>query len=285
MKTLLMRAWRRFGAYGLALAAALATAWAVREHVGQVEPEPVAANAPVVERLVAAEDLAAGTRLDESHLQRRQVPAAWAPRASLDPLAAQALLGAVLSADIDAGEIILPAHLLGQPAGQASTAPAAQLALPAGMRALNVTVADLGPLAGRLRVGDSVDVYASFVHDGKRNAAPVLLAARVLSVGAPADDGAPDTANAMLAVRPEDALRFVAARQGGILTAMLRHRDDAVAVGDEDQADPAALQGMPAESPPAGGVVILYGDRLDGRAPRGAGDGYGVGADGGATWR
>ena len=176
MKTLLMRAWRRFGA-GLALAAALATAWAVREHVGQGEPEPVAANAPVVERLVAAEDLAAGTRLDESHLQRRQVPAAWAPRASLDPLAAQALLGAVLSADIDAGEIILPAHLLGQPAGQASTAPAAQLALPAGMRALNVTVADLGPLAGRLRVGDSVDVYASFVHDGKRNAAPVLLAA------------------------------------------------------------------------------------------------------------
>ena len=176
MKTLLMRAWRRFGAYGLALAAALATAWAVREHVGQGEPEPVAANAPVVERLVAAEDLAAGTRLDESHLQRRQVPAAWAPRASLDPLAAQALLGAVLSADIDAGEIILPAHLLGQPAGQASTAPAA-LALPAGMRALNVTVADLGPLAGRLRVGDSVDVYASFVHDGKRNAAPVLLAA------------------------------------------------------------------------------------------------------------
>ena len=92
MKTLLMRAWRRFGAYGLALAAALATAWAVREHVGQGEPEPVAANAPVVERLVAAEDLAAGTRLDESHLQRRQVPAAWAPRASLDPLAAQALL-------------------------------------------------------------------------------------------------------------------------------------------------------------------------------------------------
>ena len=283
MKTLLMRAWRRFGAYGLALAAALATAWAVREHVGQGEPEPVAANAPVVERLVAAEDLAAGTRLDESHLQRRQVPAAWAPCASLDPLAAQALLGAVLSADIDAGEIILPAHLLGQPAGQASTAPAAQLALPAGMRALNVTVADLGPLAGRLRVGDSVDVYASFVHDGKRNAAPVLLAARPVRRRAGrrwrAGHGERHAGGP-----PEDALRFVAARQGGILTAMLRHRDDAVAVGDEDQADPAALQGMPAES--SGGRRCHPLRRPAGRrAPRGAGDGYGVGADGGATWR
>ncbi|MBP6707095.1 MAG: Flp pilus assembly protein CpaB, partial [Achromobacter sp.] len=224
-------------------------------------------------------------RLDESHLQRRQFPAAWAPRASLDPLAAQTLLGAVLSADINAGEIILPAHLLGQPAGQASTAPAAQLALPAGMRALHVTVADLGPLAGRLRVGDSVDVYASFARDGARKAVPVLQAARVLTVGAPADDGVPDTANAMLAVSPEDALRFVAARQGGILTAMLRHRDDAVAVHDEGPADLAALQGTPAEPAPAADVVILYGDRLGGTAPRGAGDGYGVGADGGAAWR
>ena len=60
----------------------------------------------------------------------------------------------------------------------------------------------------------------------------------------------------MLAVRPEDALRFVAARQG--------HPDGHAASpgrrggrGRRDLADPAALQGMPAESPPAGGVVIL----------------------------
>ena len=284
MKTLLMRAWRRFGAYGLALAAALATAWAVREHVGQGEPEPVAANAPVVERLVAAEDLAAGTRLDESHLQRRQVPAAWAPRASLDPLAAQALLGAVLSADIDAGEIILPAHLLGQPAGQASTAPAAACIASrnARLECDRRRSRAVGWPAARGRQRRRLRILCPRRQAQRRSGA---VGGRVLSVGAPADDGAPDTANAMLAVRPEDALRFVAARQGGILTAMLRHRDDAVAVGDEDQADPAALQGMPAESPPAGGVVILYGDRLDGRAPRGAGDGYGVGADGGATWR
>ena len=240
MKTLLMRAWRRFGAYGLALAAALATAWAVREHVGQGEPEPVAANAPVVERLVAAEDLAAGTRLDESHLQRRQVPAAWAPRASLDPLAAQALLGAVLSADIDAGEIILPAHLLGQPAGQASAAPAAGIASRnARLECDRRRSRAVGWPAARGRQRRRLRILCPRRQAQRRSGA---VGGRVLSVGAPADDGAPDTANAMLAVRPEDALRFVAARQGGILTAMLRHRDDAVAVGDEDQADPAALQ-------------------------------------------
>ena len=283
MKTLLMRAWRRFGAYGLALAAALATAWAVREHVGQGEPEPVAANAPVVERLVAAEDLAAGTRLDESHLQRRQVPAAWAPRASLDPLAAQALLGAVLSADIDAGEIILPAHLLGQPAGQASTAPAAPCIASrnARLECDRRRSRAVGWPAARGRQRRRLRILCPRRQAQRRSGA---VGGRVLSVGASADDGAPDTANAMLAVRPEDALRFVAARQGGILTAMLRHRDDAVAVGDEDLADPAALQGMPAES--SGGRRCHSLRRPAGwpGAAR-AGDRYDGEADGGAAWR
>ena len=246
MKTLLMRAWRRFGAYGLALAAALATAWAVREHVGQGEPEPVAANAPVVERLVAAEDLAAGTRLDESHLQRRQVPAAWAPRASLDPLAAQALLGAVLSADIDAGEIILPASAgPTRRAGVDGACAACIASRNARLECDRRRSRAVGWPAARGRQRRRLRILCPRRQAQRRSGA---VGGRVLSVGAPADDGAPDTANAMLAVRPEDALRFVAARQGGILTAMLRHRDDAVAVGDEDQADPAALQGMPAES-------------------------------------
>ena len=249
-----------FCAYGLALAAALATAWAVREHVGQGEPSrrPTRPLSNDWSRPRTWRRARGWTNRTCSDGRFRGLGA----RASLDPLAAQALLGAVLSADIDAGEIILPAHLLGQPAGQASTAPAAQLALPAGMRALNVTVADLGPLAGcaRGRQRRRLRILCPRRQAQRRSGA---VGGPSLSVGAPADDGAPDTANAMLAVRPEDALRFVA-RQGGILTAMLRHRDDAVAVGDEDQADPAALQGMPAESLRRGGVVISTETWLDG---------------------
>ena len=265
MKTLLMRAWRRL-APGLALAAALATAWAVREHVGQGEPSRWRPTRPLSNdwwrpRIWRRARGWTNRTCSDGRFPRpgRPVPAwiRWRRKHC----------GAVLSADIDAGEIILPASA--GPTRRARRRRRLRLAaLPAGMRALNVTVADLGPLAGRLRVGDSVDVYASFVHDGKRNAAPVLLAAgpvrRRVGRRWRAGHGERHAGGP-----PEDALRFVAARQGGILTAMLRHRDDAVAVGDEDLADPAALQGMPAESPPAGGVVILYGDRQDGRAPRG----------------
>ena len=154
----------------------LATAWAVRGYVGQGEPEPVAANAPVVERLVAAEDLAAGTRLDESHLQRRQVPAAWAPvPAWIRWRRKHCLARCCQRISMQARSSCRHICWANPPGGRRRRLRLA--ALPAGMRALNVTVADLGPLAGRLRVGDSVDVYASFVHDGKRNAAPVLLAA------------------------------------------------------------------------------------------------------------
>ena len=117
MKTLLMRAWRRFGAYGLALAAALATAWAVREHVGQGEPSRWRPTRPLSNDWSRPRTWRRARGWTNRTCSDGRF-AAWAPRASLDPLAAQALLGAVLSADIDAGEIILPAHLLGQPAGQ-----------------------------------------------------------------------------------------------------------------------------------------------------------------------
>lgn len=263
----MMHALRRLAPYGLALAAGLAAAWAVREHVGQrMRALEASASEAMVERLVAAEDLAAGTRLGEAQLQTRWIPAAWAPVASLDSLSADRLMGAVLSADIGAGEPFLPAHVIA--ARALESRPVSPLssesmpALPAGMRALTVTAAELGPLAARLRAGDRIDIYVSFSHAGKRMAAPVLQAARVLSAGAPEGGGDSPVAGAVLATSPEEALRFVAARQGGVLTAMLRHREDAVATQPAGRADLASLLGLSAESGPAAGVVILYGDRL-----------------------
>ena len=170
-----MQRLRRVGVYGLALVAGLVSAWAVREHVQQrVQALEAQARTPVVERLVAAYDLPAGTRLEDMHLAVREIPAQWASSASLDPLDLASLLGATLVADVAHGEPLLKTHLT-------FTAPAPALAsrLRAGQRALTVAAGDLGGLAEMLRAGDLIDIYVSFSHRQRELTVPLLQGMRV----------------------------------------------------------------------------------------------------------
>ena len=242
MKTLLMRAWRRFGAYGLALAAAWPRPGRCAGMSDKASPSRWRPTRPLSNdwsrpRTWRRARGWTNRTCSDGRFPRpgRPVPAwirwrrkhCWARCCQRISMRARSSCRHICWAN---------------PPGRRRRR--LRLALPAGMRALNVTVADLGPLAGRLRVGDSVDVYASFVHDGKRNAAPVLLAAGPVRRRAGrrwrAGHGERHAGGP-----PRGCPALRRCRQGGILTAMLRHRDDAVAVGDEDQADPAALQGMP----------------------------------------
>jgi len=260
-----MKAWiiggaarlRRTGVYGLALLAGLVAAWAVREHVQQrVQALEAEARTPVVSRLVAAYDLPAGTLLQEVHLAVRQIPQPWAPGTSVDPMDLGSVLGATLIADVAHGEPLLRSFMT-------FTAPAPSLAsrLRAGQRALTVAATDLGGLGSMLRAGDAIDIYVTFNHRQREVTVAVLQGMRVLTV---ADtDGA---GNITLAATPEEAMRFIAARQAGALTAMLRHRDDAAPVNPSAQSDLASLIGLDPDPKPAPGVAILYGDRLDARA-------------------
>lgn len=265
MKALLihgMQRLRRVGVYGLALVAGLVSAWAVREHVQQrVQALEAQARTPVVERLVAAYDLPAGTRLEDMHLAVREIPAQWASSASLDPLDLASLLGATLVADVAHGEPLLKTHLT-------FTAPAPALAsrLRAGQRALTVAAGDLGGLAEMLRAGDLIDIYVSFSHRQRELTVPLLQGMRVLTVGTETDLDGAGAGNVTLAADPDEAVRFVAARQSGTLTAMLRHRDDAGAVKASAQTDLATLVGLDPEPEPTPGVTILYGDRVDAQA-------------------
>lgn len=262
MKTWIVRGaarLRRAGVYGLAVLAGLVAAWAVREHVQQrVQALEAEARTPLVSRLVAAYDLPAGTLLEEVHVAVREIPQPWAPGASIDPLELGSVLGATLIADVAHGEPLLRGFMT-------FNAPAPDLAsrLRAGQRALTVAAADLGGLADMLRAGDAIDIYVTFTHRHRDLTVPVLQGMRVLTVGAGADG--PDN-NITLAATPDEATRFIAARQGGALTAMLRHRDDAAPVSQSAQSDLASLMGLDPEPKPAPGVAILYGDRLDARA-------------------
>ncbi len=253
---------RRVGVYGLALTAGLVSAWAVREHVQQrVQALEAQARTPVVERLVAAYDLPAGTRLEDMHLAVREIPVQWASSASLDPLDLSSLLGATLAADVAHGEPLLKTHLT-----FTSPAPALASRLRSGQRALTVAAGDLGGLAEMLRAGDLIDIYVSFSHRQRELTVPLLQGMRVLTVGAEADSDGVGVGNITLAAEPDEAVRFIAARQAGSLTAMLRHRDDAAAVKASAQTDLASLVGLDAEPEPTPGVSILYGDRVDAQA-------------------
>lgn len=254
---------RRTGVYALALGAGLVSAWAVREHVQQrIQVIEAQALVPQVRRLVAAYDLPAGTQLDETHLAVREIPEQWASRTSIDPLDLAEVLGATLQAGVANGEPVLRAHLT-----FSAPVPALASRLKAGQRALTVSAADLGGLGDMLRAGDAIDIYVSFSHRQRELTVPVLQGMRVLAVGgeAESDDGRAG-GNVTLAASPDEAMRFVAARQAGALTALLRHRDDAEAVGRVAQSDLASLIGLDPEPKAAPGVAILYGDRLDGHA-------------------
>ncbi|WP_254595186.1 Flp pilus assembly protein CpaB [Achromobacter pulmonis] len=239
----------------LALAAGLVAAWAVREHVRQrVEHLEAAARTPQVSRLVAARDLPAGTVLEASQLAVREVPAAWAPAASLDPRAIDSVLGTRLGADLASGELLLRACL---GAADRASSPSLAARIKPGQRAFVVEAADLGGLAGMLREGDAIDVYVSLPARGREGTFPVLQGVRVLAAG----EGPTGSAQVTLAAGPDDALRYLSARQAGTLTALLRNRDDSSTISAAPDAGLLA-RARPAQAPPRGaGVEILYGDR------------------------
>lgn len=249
---------RRTGVYGLAVLAGLVAAWAVREHVQQrVEALEAEAHTPLVSRLVAAYDLPAGTLLEEMHLAVRQIPQPWAPGASVDPMELSSVIGASLLAEVAHGEPLLRSFMTFDP-----PQPSLAARLRAGQRAFTVAATDLGGLADMLRAGDAIDIYVTFNHRQRDLTVPVLQSMRVLTVGS--EEGA---GNVTLAATPDEAVRFIAARQAGVLTAMLRHRDDAASVNQAPKSDLASLIGLDTEPKSAPGVAILYGDRLD--APTG----------------
>jgi len=264
MKNLLIQSakrLRRVSIYGLALLAGLVSAWAVREHVQKrVEALEAEARTPVVERLVAAYPLAAGTMLEDVHLAVREIPEQWAPSASVDPLAMSSLLGGILVADVGPGEPLLKTQL-------SFNAPKPALAsrLQTGQRALTVSAADLGGLASQLRAGDLIDIYVTFPHRQRELTVPLLQSMRVLTVDdeADGDKGGMGVGTITLAADPAQAMKFVAARQAGTLTAMARHRDDVAAVAASKQTELASLIGLDPDPLPAPGVSILYGDRVD----------------------
>ncbi|NYT61217.1 Flp pilus assembly protein CpaB [Alcaligenaceae bacterium] len=248
----------------LALFAGLFAAWAARQHIqSRVQLLEAQARVPMVERVVAAYDLPAGTRLGTEHLAVRPIPAATASSDSLSPERFAELSGTVLRSPLRAGDPVLPAHAMAQQQTAFSTY------LSAGRRAITMPVDAINSVSGLLQPGDLIDLYVSFEYQRRRITAPLLQGVLVLATGtntqhvqdaAQLRQGA--YATVTLDAAPEDAVKLVAARQGGTITAVLRHPHDAEATQKAVRGDLASLLGVNSPPPVASSnkIPVIYGN-------------------------
>ncbi|KAA0911683.1 Flp pilus assembly protein CpaB [Pusillimonas sp. ANT_WB101] len=246
----------------LAIAAGLCAAWAARQylHGRQLQLEAISRVA-TIDRLVAAIDLEAGTVLELDHFAVRPYPEELAPSDSLPPERHKELLGAVLKTPLLAGDLLLPVH------ADATHDTAFSRVLSAGRRAVTMPVDAINSVSGLLKPGDLIDLYVSFDHQRRRITAPLLQGVLVLATGTSTTQ-APATAHhaegystITLDTAPEDAVKLVAARQGGTLTAVLRSPSDDAATTVAARGDLAGLLGVnrPASSASTK-VRVIYGN-------------------------
>ncbi len=252
---------RSMSMLALALAAGLCSAWAARQYL-QEKTSTIAAQArvPVATRIVAGENLPAGTPLQVEHLAARDLPVACAASDSFPPAALHALQGMVLTTSVQAGDAILPAHL------EDGRAAALSSQLSSGRRAVTLPVDAINSQSGLLQPGDLIDLYVSFDHQRRRMTAPLLQSVLVLATGASTDvhghGAGQDYSTITLEAAPEDAIKLVAARESGVITAVLRAPQDSGATHVAVRGDLAGLLGVgrPPASAPARPRVI-YGNQ------------------------
>lgn len=261
----------------LAVLAGLVAAWAARKHIqGRVELLELQARVPEVERVVAAYDLPAGTFLESTHLAIRRFPAGLVTSDSLNPARFSELEGTVLRTALMAGDTILPAHIQQQRYGAFSTT------LISGRRAITMPVDAINSVSGLLQPGDLIDLYVSFEYQRRRITAPLLQGVLVLATGTATQSQAMDRSldgtdlenggynTVTLDVAPEDAVKLVAARQSGTITAILRNPDDVMPSSKASRGDLATLLGINVAGPPprVRKVPVLYGNTAIRTVPR-----------------
>lgn len=253
---------QRWTMTAVALAAGLLAAWAARQHIqGRIEQIEAESRVPTVARVVAAYDLPAGTRLDGDYVAVRDIPAQWAASGTLSAEDFSNLAGNVLTHAVQRGDPIMAVHLAKEK--QESLSRRVQ----AGRRAITIPVDDISSLSGMLQAGDLLDLYVSFEHRRRRVTAPLLQGVLVLATGHQSSTAEPQSetySTITLDAGPEDAVKLVAARQAGSITAILRHHRDGEPAAAAARGDLASLLGIDAGDAPPRVVPVLYGDQQSG---------------------
>ncbi len=259
----------------VAVLAGVMAAWAAQRHIqGRIQQIEDSTRVQTIQRIVAAFDLPVGTVLDADHLAVRAFPYGAVSSDSLTPEHFTQVAGLVLRSPLRAGDPLLPVHTHQPRGGPFSDR------LGPGRRAVTMPVDALNSASGLLEPGDLIDLYVSFEYQRRRITAPLLQGVLVLATGTSTDgmnEGGPETnsySTVTLDTSPEDAVKLVAARQSGHITALLRRPDDAAPTQKAVRGDLASLLGV--NSAPAfhgsRRAPVIYGDRptrrVDSLAPK-----------------
>ena len=217
-------------------------------------------------RVVAAHDLKRGIVLQLSDLATRDIPLQWLSPDAIEIANVHLVPGKQLNADVQAGQPVLGLYLSDR------VSPALSAKLEPGRRAITIPVDQINSMSGLLNPADKIDLYVSFDHHGKRVTAALLSGVEVLATGhhtaAPSDrpgerDGT--YATVTLETSSEDAVKLVAARQSGTITAVLSREHGGVPARKVPRAAPgghlAGLLGLDDETKFVS-VPVIYGDHL-----------------------
>jgi len=241
------------------------SAWALDQHLQEKTEEiELRSKLDQLTLFVASRDLNRDALIEEGDYVAEQFPVKWAPDDAVTIEHVGTLVGKRLLSDLRAGQPLMHIHLYD------SEAPSISNRLEPGFKAVSVTVDPSSAAAGLIRTGDRVDLFVSLDHQGKRLTAALLQSVQVLGKGSLSELNnqaehavSSSEANITIAVSHDDAVKVVAAREAGLISAVLsssqrlnEEKIEQLATGDL-----ASLLGLPTQ-PISRVVPIMYGDRL-----------------------
>jgi pilus assembly protein CpaB len=191
-------------------------------------------------------------------------PVKWAPDDAIFHDQVDTLIGKKLVSDVRSGQPLLHIHL------QDLDPPGVSTLLEPELKAVSITVDPSSAASGLIRGGDRVDLFVSLDHQGKRLTIGLLQSVRVLGVGQLSmahlrtdSTASSSEAQITLAVSHAEAVKLVAAREAGTISAVLSSASNTEQTLSlrSNTSDLAALLGLPSK-PVERVVPIMYGDRL-----------------------
>ena len=240
------------------------SAWAIDQHLHE-KTEEIESRTRLdqLTLLVAARDLNRDMILEGTDFVPVLFPVKFAPDEALTHDQSESLIGKRLLSDVRAGQPLLSLYLTELESLSVSTR------LDPSLKAISIALDSNSAASGLIQANDRVDLFITLDHQGKRLTVKLLQSVLVLGIGHLASShdrqGSLDAAgsNITLAVSDADAVKLVAAREAGTISAVLSgtlQTTGSLEIKNQS-GDLAQLLGLPIE-PVVPNIPVLYGDRL-----------------------